>query len=146
MRRQDAITTWNGRLGQHTVVSLDELFSALGRSPFRQRIRLNERDANYLATKTLPVVLAHARDFVLQRLAPALPANDGRQTPTRGHPAFVAQHATATCCRNCLSRWHKIPKGRPLTSAEIKHIVAALQRWLSDQHIATKGSDQRRLF
>jgi hypothetical protein len=57
----------------------------------------------------------HARDLIARRLAPAEPRNDGKQTPYRGHPVFVAQHATATCCRTCLERWHQIPKGRELT-------------------------------
>jgi hypothetical protein len=81
----------------------------------------------------LPVVLEHARDFIDRRLAPAEPANDGRQTPFRGHPAFVAQHATATCCRGCLAKWHAIPRGRPLGLAERAHILAVLERWLQMQ-------------
>lgn len=39
----------------------------------------------------------------------------GRQTPYRGHPVFVAQHAAATCCRTCLERWHAIPAGHTWT-------------------------------
>ncbi|MEU6081408.1 DUF4186 family protein [Streptomyces sp. NPDC047108] len=45
-------------------------------------------------------------------MAPAEPYKDGRQTPYRGHPVFVAQHATATCCRGCPQRCHHIPQGR----------------------------------
>jgi hypothetical protein len=78
-------------------------------------------------------VLAHAHAFVAERLAPARPANDGKQTPFRGHPVFVAQHATATCCRGCLSKWHGIPAGRPLTADEQGHVVAAIERWLDMQ-------------
>jgi len=44
----------------------------------------------------------HARDFVNECLAPELPKNDGKQTPMKNHPVFIAQHATATCCRKCL--------------------------------------------
>jgi hypothetical protein len=78
-------------------------------------------------------VLAHAADFIEKRLAPAKPANDGRQTPYRGHPVFVAQHATATCCRTCLAKWHGIVKGLPLSAEEQAHAVAALERWLRSQ-------------
>ncbi|MGV9305492.1 DUF4186 family protein [Nonomuraea sp. NPDC003727] len=55
-------------------------------------------------------------DLIARRLVPAEPYKDGEQTPCRGHPVFVAQHATATCCRTCLHRWHDIPRGRELTS------------------------------
>jgi hypothetical protein len=76
------------------------------------------------------VVLEHAAGFIDRRLAPADPPNEGRQTPMRNHPAFVAQHATATCCRGCLEKWHGIAKGRELTAEEKAHILAALRRWL----------------
>jgi len=112
---------------------LDDLFAALRRSTFRQRFRLGPRERAYLDEKGLPTVLAHAADFVAQRLAPAQPRNDGKQTPFRGHPVFVAQHATATCCRGCLARWHGIERGRAMTDAERAHAVATIERWLRDQ-------------
>jgi len=108
----------------------DDLFRALSRSRFRQRIRLNRADAAYLHRKTLPVVLEHAQQFIRDRLAPAQPDNDGRQTPMRGHPVFPAQHATATCCRGCLEKWHRIGQGRELTDPEIAHILQVIERWL----------------
>ena len=110
---------------------LDDLFDALGRSAFRTKFRLDATDQAYLRAKGLDVVTAHAADFIARRLAPAAPARDGRQTPWRGHPAFVAQHATATCCRGCLEKWHAIPRGRPLTDDEQVHVVAAIRRWLA---------------
>lgn len=113
---------------------LDDLFAALRRSAFRQRFRLGPRERAYLDGKGLPTVLAHAADFVAQRLAPAQPRNDGKQTPFRGHPVFVAQHATATCCRGCLAKWHGIERGRAMTDDERAHAVAAIARWLRDQH------------
>ncbi len=89
--------------------SLDDVFARLADSAFRSRFRLAARDRDYLRARGKETVLLHARDFVAERLAPARPANDGKQTPFSGHPVFVAQHATATCCRNCLSKWHGIP-------------------------------------
>jgi hypothetical protein len=78
------------------VRDIDDLFAALRGSPFRQRFRLGPRERAYLDEKGLPTVLDHAAELIAQRLAPAEPRNDGRQTPFRGHPVFVAQHATAT--------------------------------------------------
>jgi hypothetical protein len=112
---------------------LDEVFAALGRSAFRRRFRLRGRELDYLRKKGLPTVLEHAASFVEQRLAPAAPANDGRQTPMGNHPAFVAQHATATCCRGCLEKWHRIPKGRALTPGEQEYVVRVVGRWLAGQ-------------
>ena len=110
---------------------LDELFDRLGRSEFRSRFRLRGRELDYLNNKGLEVVLEHAADFVEKRLAPADPPNDGKQTPTRNHPAFVAQHATATCCRGCLAKWHAVPKGRSLTEPEKAYVLRVIGAWLS---------------
>jgi hypothetical protein len=114
---------------------MDELFAALGRSKFRSRFRLAGKEAQYLRDKGMAAILDHARDFVARRLAPANPANDGRQTPMRNHPVFIAQHATATCCRGCLEKWHHIPKGRPLSQEQINYVVEVLRRWLAGQNI-----------
>ena len=113
--------------------AIDDIFSALSMSSFRRRFRLGPRERAYLAQKGLPTVLDHGREFVVQRLAPAEPRNDGKQTPFRGHPVFVAQHATATCCRGCLAKWHGIAPGRALDEAEIAHVVAVIERWLQEQ-------------
>lgn len=117
------------------------LFAALERSAFRRRFRLKGRDLALLRERGMAVVLGHARDFVAQRLAPADPADDGRQTPMRGHPVFVAQHATATCCRGCLAKWHRIPRGRPLASGEQDHIVSVIRHWLERQAQAAAEVD-----
>lgn len=112
---------------------IDEIFARLPTSTFRRRFRLGPRERDYLAGRGLPVVLEHARDFIDKRLAPAAPRNDGKQTPFRGHPVFIAQHATATCCRGCLAKWHGIPRGRALDTNERAHVVAVLERWLKGQ-------------
>ena len=110
-----------------------ELRARLARSRFRARFRLGQRDAEYASQRGMATLRAHGRDFVHQRLAAAHPRRDGRQTPMRGHPVFVAQHATATCCRRCLARWHGIAAGRPLEAAEIEYIVAVIAAWLTEQ-------------
>ncbi|MET0396404.1 MAG: DUF4186 domain-containing protein [Longimicrobiaceae bacterium] len=112
---------------------LDDLFAALATSDFRRRFRLRGPELAYLRDRGLPAVMEHAAGFIAARLAVAEPANDGRQTPMRSHPAFVAQHATATCCRGCLQKWHRIPKGRALTEDETRHVLAAMERWLRAQ-------------
>jgi hypothetical protein len=81
----------------------------------------------------LEAVLGHGEKFVEGRLAPADPTNDGRQTPIRNHPVIVAQHATATCCRGCLAKWHGIPKGQSLTEEEKSYVLAVIRRWLVAQ-------------
>jgi hypothetical protein len=113
---------------------LDNIFAKLAGSAFRAKFRLGPKDRAYLDDRGMDAVREHARDLIAKRLAPAAPANDGRQTPWRGHPVFVAQHATATCCRSCLAKWHGIPAGRELTREEQEHVVTAIERWLARGH------------
>ncbi|WP_342320720.1 DUF4186 domain-containing protein [Kosakonia sp. BYX6] len=112
------------------MADLDPLFARLGRSTFRSRFRLGVKERQYCLDKGAEVIASHAADFVAQRLAPALPNNDGKQTPMRGHPVFIAQHATATCCRGCLEKWHAIAQGYPLTAEQQQYIVAVIYHWL----------------
>ena len=75
----------------------------------------------------------HAKDFVSQRLAPAVIPNDGKQTPMKGHPIFIAQHATACCCRGCLEKWHHFPRGKELTEEQQDYVVDVLMEWVGRQ-------------
>ena len=59
--------------------------------------------------------------------------NDGKQTPTYGHPVFIAQHATATCCRGCLYKWHKIKPGIELSVEQINYVVTVIIEWIKKQ-------------
>ena len=120
--------------------SLDEIFERLAGSPFRRRFRLGAAERSYMAVKGRETILAHGRDYVDRRLAPAEPVKYGKQTPMRGHPIFIAQHATATCCRSCLAKWHGIPAGRELSGEEREHVAAALERWLGEQDQPTGSS------
>jgi predicted Fe-S protein YdhL (DUF1289 family) len=112
---------------------LDEVFARLAGSAFRRRFRLRDEELAYLRRRGMGTVLRHADEMIAARLAPAQPPNDGSQTPMRGHPVFLAQHATATCCRGCLAKWHHIPKGREMTEDERRYVVSVIARWIGEQ-------------
>src|SRR3954452_23891081 len=124
---------------------LDDVFIRLARSAFKRRFILATREREYMRVRGKKTVLAHARDFIAQRLAPAHLANDGKQTPFRGHPAFLAQHATATCCRGCLAKWHGIHAGRVMAIDEQEYVVSAIERWLDMQVAGDKSGVQQSL-
>lgn len=109
---------------------LEQLFSKLAKSKFRSRFKLGKKEREYLQDKGFLVIEQHARDFVEERLAPALPKNDGKQTPMKKHPVFIAQHATATCCRKCLEKWYRIERGKELTQQQVDYIVSVIMYWL----------------
>ncbi len=83
---------------------ITKALTALKKFEFRSRFKLTYMDRLYIHTKGIDTIRPHTVDFITTRLAPANPKNDGKQTPMKGHPAFIAQHATATCCRGCLWR------------------------------------------
>ena len=108
----------------------DTLFNRLALSDFRSRFKLDDKDIQLINEKGIDVIRSHAVDFVQKRLAPAVIPNDGKQTPMRGHPVFKAQHATACCCRGCLSKWHHIPAGVELTKEQQEYVVNVLMEWI----------------
>lgn len=111
------------------------ILSKLKQSKFRTSFFLNDNMKKYTMDKGIATIKEHAYDFIEKRLAPADILNDGKQTPTRrnSHPVFIAQHATATCCRGCLEKWYKIPKGREITKDEIDYIVDIIMTWIENQ-------------
>ncbi|MBV9293434.1 MAG: DUF4186 domain-containing protein, partial [Frankiales bacterium] len=122
---QAAGTEPKGRTGIHASDGqrISRRLDALATQPFRARFHLSARDAATCRVRGRDTIAVHAADLIAARLAPASPRKDGKQTPYRGHPVFVAQHATATCCRTCLARWHDIPAGRALTADEQLYVV-----------------------
>ena len=114
--------------------TVDEALAKLQKSKFRSGFHLDEKNVRYIDEKGLDVIRSHAVDFVAKRLAPAEIPNDGKQTPMRGHPVFVAQHACACCCRGCLNKWYRVPQGRALTESEQRRIVNLLMAWIEKEY------------
>lgn len=110
--------------------TIEEALLKLQTSPFRARFHLSEKDRAYIREKGMDTIRQHTADFIRLRLSPAVIPNDGRQTPMRGHPAFLAQHACACCCRGCLQKWYRIPPGRELTPRQQEKIVRLLMAWI----------------
>lgn len=111
----------------------DEIFDRLSKSDFRKKFKLSQKDRLYLEQKGFDTIRSHAVDFIEKRIAPADIPNDGKQTPMRGHPVFTAQHATATCCRGCINKWHKFPKDVQLTKEQQKYLVDLIMEWIKRQ-------------
>ena len=112
---------------------LTSLFQRLSQSAFRSRFHLTAKERAYIEEKGMATIRRHAEDFVSKRLPPAAIPNDGKQTPMRGHPVFLAQHATGCCCRGCLSKWHHIQPGHQLSPEEQRYVVAVLMTWIRRQ-------------
>lgn len=110
--------------------TIDQALEKLKKSDFRAKFHLDSKDRSYIKEKGMETIRSHAEDFVAKRLAPAVIPNDGRQTPMRGHPVFKAQHACACCCRGCLNKWYRVPKGVELTEDQQRRLVNLLMAWI----------------
>ncbi|MBP3731180.1 MAG: DUF4186 domain-containing protein [Mailhella sp.] len=135
-------------------MNADNILERLKNSPFRARFHLDNAEREYAEKQGMKTLRRHAEDFIRQRLAPASIPNDGRQTPMRGHPVFVAQHACACCCRGCMEKWHHIQKGSELTQAQQAFVVNLLMEWIireielkepEKQRSATKTAKKKKI-
>jgi hypothetical protein len=114
-------------------IQIPHTLASLKISKFRSKFKLTEKERQYIQDKGIDTIRQHAIDFIKTRIAPQYPKNDGKQTPMRGHPVFVAQHATATCCRGCIQKWHGIKKGTVLNDQEIDLLVGLVMGWIKGQ-------------
>lgn len=114
---------------------MNEILIKLSKSKFRSGFKLKDKDILYINQKGINTIRKHTYEFIKKRLAPKLIGNDGKQTPMRGHPTFIAQHATATCCRGCLYKWHKIPQNVELSEEQIDYVVTLIMKWIENEYI-----------
>lgn len=117
---------------------IEDKLEALSKSKFRSSFHLHKKEREYLENKKMSEVRQHAYDFINKNLAPAFIPNDGKQTPYCNHPVFIARHATATCCRGCLEKWHHIPKNTELTQSQINYIVELIMEWIKNDYKRSK--------
>ena len=109
----------------------NNVINKLQKSKFRSSFKLKQKDIDYINEKGMSMIKRHAVDFINQKLAPANFENDGKQTPMKNHPVFIAMHACACCCRTCLYKWHKIPMNKELTKDEKNYIYGLLIYWIT---------------
>lgn len=109
----------------------NNVIKKLQKTKFRSSFKLKQKDIDYINEKGMSMIKRHAVDFINQKLAPANPENDGKQTPMKNHPVFIAMHACACCCRTCLYKWHKIPMNKELTKDEKNYIYGLLIYWIT---------------
>ena len=113
---------------------IKNILDRLSKSKFRSSFHLKDKDILYIEDKGIDKIRNHAYDFVIKRLADTSNVTDGKQTPMKGHPVFIAQHATGTCCRGCLEKWHHISKNKNMTDDDIKYVVDIIMSWIEKEY------------
>lgn len=115
-------------------LDIEKMLEKLSYSKFRSSFHLSKKLKEYTREKGMDTIRNHAKDFIRMRLSPYPTPKDGAQTPMKGHPVFIAQHATATCCRSCLEKWYHIPKNRELTEKEQEILVNIIITWIRKEN------------
>ena len=113
--------------------SWKSLKTELTRSEQIPSLDMGDPEKEYVHSRGIDILKLHATDFVRKRLAPAAPKNDGRQTPLKGHPVFIAQHATGTSDRIKLEKFHGIKEGIELSEKQVHYVVDIIIRWIEEQ-------------
>jgi hypothetical protein len=131
------LVDWD-RVQAKNPADVQNTFNALKYEMWRHHfwhVELDQRAINYARRKGR----LGLRDAVRKRLSTsiggALPFHDGFQTPREnsGNPIYYAQHATASCCRKCVEKWHGIPQGRELTDSEIDYLKDLALLYIDDR-------------
>lgn len=112
----------------------------LSKSKFRSSFHLRKKEIEYIDKLGIEEIKKQAYEIINKRIKPEIIENDGKQTPMKNHPVFIGQHATATCCRNCLYKWHHIKKNKELTDHETDFIVELIMEWIRRQYERNKMS------
>lgn len=112
---------------------VDDKIKSLSLSKFRASFHLSKDMIKYIKEKGLDKIENDAYFFVRSRISDTSKVIDGKQTPMRNHPVFIAQHATATCCRGCLNKWHHIERERLLNEHEIEFCVSLIMAWIQKE-------------
>lgn len=121
---------------------IDKKLETLSKSKFRNSFHLNKKLIAYIDKNGLNKIEEHAENILIKKIKDKNPINDGKQTPMKNHPVFIAQHACACCCRSCLEKWHKIPKGRELKENEIKYLIALIIKWIENEYQRKKKNNE----
>ncbi|HJU19287.1 MAG TPA: DUF4186 family protein [Stellaceae bacterium] len=111
-------------------------FAALKRELIRHHtwhVVIDDKAMAHARRKGMAGLLVAARHRLMKSLAPAEPVRDGQQTPFSGNAIYLAQHATACCCRTCLEYWHAIPKGQSLTAEEVEYAYGLVEAYLRER-------------
>ena len=121
-----------------------QLFEHLEASRFRSSFHLKQKNIDYINVKGLDVIRQHAQDFIAKREGWQANTNprvhdvqwtSALHRPKRSvdHPVFIAQHATATCCWECIRKWHKMQPGRELSQMQQDYLVDVIMTWIQKE-------------
>ncbi|MFH6780890.1 MULTISPECIES: DUF4186 family protein [Methylobacterium] len=124
------------RLRKRDIKDVSYTFAAMRHEKIREHYwskPFDEKAAALVRKKGVDRVLSGISSRVASSIGKKANGFDGRQTKLEGNVIFYAQHATATCCRKCLSYWHDIPADRDLNPKESKYCEDLIVAYLRER-------------
>jgi hypothetical protein len=120
------------RVHERNLSDVANTFTALENETFRHHmlhVDVPDKVRRLALARGIDVLRARTERAVRSALIKPRSENvwDGRQTPRETSDSariqHFAQHATATCCRQCLEYWHDIPADDHLTSDQMDYCI-----------------------
>ena len=121
------------KLSNSSKKKIEEVFSKLNKTGRISNFSLGDAEIEYVSSRGIEILRLHATDFIQKRIAPKEPKNDGYQTPAKGHPVFLAQHACGCNDIDSVEQFFGFKKGSLLKEKEVNLIVDVIVSWLEDQ-------------
>jgi len=93
----------------------------------------DEKAVNYALRKGKIELINTVEKRIRASVKAPVDAFDGRRTKWEGNPIHYGQHATATCCRKCIERWHNVPRDEELTEKQVKYFTHLVIMFLEER-------------
>ncbi|PIK13707.1 DUF4186 family protein [Halobacteriovorax sp. JY17] len=127
-----------------------DIFRRLGCSKVCSKFKLEDEQWDYLSKRGFDTILLEGRSLIVKIFSEELKTHSCKLAPVQTHPIFTALHATGTCCRSSLQKWHKIPKDKELKEKDIFYILLVVKEWIIRQekpnHLIKSEKSQLSLF
>ncbi|WP_372655987.1 DUF4186 family protein [Halobacteriovorax sp.] len=127
-----------------------DIFRRLGCSKVCCKFKLKDEQWEYLAKRGFDTILLEGRSLIVKIFNEDSLSHSCKVAPVQTHPIYIALHATGTCCRSSLEKWHKIPKSKELKEKDIFYILLVVKEWIIRQekpsHLIKSEKSQLSLF
>lgn len=95
--------------------------------------KIDQRAVNYALRKGKIELFETAEHIIRKNIAKPADVYGNLATSIEGNAIHYAQHATATCCRKCIEKWHGIPLDQTLTEDQIVYFTKLVILYLKER-------------
>ena len=128
---------WN-RIYLHDSDDIEYTFDSLKKELLRHVCWVNKIDDEAISKakkRGRKAIRKKAEEIIAKKIGHPIRTHfDKMCTPKKGSEIIhYGKHATATCCRICLERWHNIPQDVDLTEQQIDYCASLIELFVDDR-------------